>query len=97
MENKILEKIVKFFKKIECPAELVFKKNSNNDSLQKYAVIYTKEDIMLCDKKEKKFEFEEKWNLDITAFYGKYFNKERLLKRLEQEGYLLCDIKERKI
>ncbi len=92
MEDKTLEKIIKFFKKIECPVELAFKKNLNNNCLQEYAVIYGGEDIMFCDKKTKKFEFEERRGLDISAYYTQYFTKERLLKILEQEGYILCNI-----
>ena len=92
MADKELEKIVDFFKKIECPAEFVFKKNSNSGLSQEYAVIYSGEDIMFCNKKDKKFEFEERYCLDISAFYNGYFNKEKLLRRLEQDGYILCNI-----
>ncbi len=94
MDDRDLEKIIEFFGKIDCPAELVFKKNSNDAPLQEYAVIYSGEDIMFSDKKNKKFDFEEKMSIDLSAYYTSYFfNKERLLKRLEREGYILCNIK----
>ena len=93
MKDKTLERIIKFFKKIECPVEIALKKNSSDNLPHKYAVIYSGEDIMFCDKKNKKFEFEERESWDIIAFYGgNFINKEKLLKRLEQTGYILCNI-----
>lgn len=86
-----LEKIIKFFKKIDCPIEFVLKKNSNTLYLDEYAVIYRGEDLMFDGKKNKKFEFEENNNLDILAFYAGYFNRAKLLRKLQQEGYLLCN------
>ncbi len=96
-KDKTLEKIIKFFKKIECPAETIFKRNLNGELLQEYAVIYSGEDIMFCDKKNEKFKFEERQGIDLLAFYSRYFgNKERLLKRLEQNGYILCNLQKNK-
>ena len=94
MGDKTLEKIIEFFEKIECPAEIVLKKNSNNNCLQEYVVIYSGEDIMFCDKKNEKFDFEEGMSLNLSAYYTfNFINKEKLLKRLEYEGYFICDIK----
>lgn len=92
MIDKNLEKIIKFFKEIKCPVEFVLKKNSNDALFQQYAVIYGGEDIMFSDKKNKKFDFEEKMGFDLSAYYTSYFNKERFLKRLERDGYILCKI-----
>mgnify|MGYP001582989241 CR=1 FL=1 len=92
MEDKTLEKIIKFFEKIKCPVEVALRKNLIDNLSYEYAIIYSGEDIMFCDKKNEKFEFEERHSLDISAFYDRNINKKKLLKRLEQGGYVLCNL-----
>lgn len=90
MGDKTLDKIVKFFGEIDCPIKGGFRKIP----AEEYAVIYHGGDIMLSNKKNKKFAFEENEGIDLRAYCGEYFpNPERLLRRLKKEGYELiyCD------
>ncbi|SRR3989338_2888724 len=94
LEDKTLEKIIKFFDEINCPIKKGLKKipanGEENTFLGEYAVIYNGQDIMLGNKKNKKFAFEERNDVDLNAYCGEYFpNPERLLNRLKKGGYEL--------
>ncbi len=90
----MIKKIIKFFDKINRPVIMGSKKylvdGEINISPAEYAVIYSGEDIMLCDKKNEKSTFEEKEEIGLSAYCGEYFlNSERLLKILKKERYEL--------
>ena len=73
LEDKTLEKIIKFFDEINCPIKKGLKKIPANGN-----------------KKNKKFAFEERNDVDLNAYCGEYFpNPERLLNRLKKGGYEL--------
>ena len=64
--------------------------SGKNVFIDKYVVIYCGKDIMLGEQKDKKFAFEEKEGIDLSAYCGEYFlNSEKLFRRLKEEGYEL--------